>query len=146
MNKYAPILLPMLFAVTIQGASSIENQNDAHESLLSKRVPMVALLANPGNFNNKQVCVDGILHSVYEDDTLYLNREMADALIKTNGLGLHYNETKLKLFPLDGPVDKKVGRDYFHNKLCAVLGTFKARSNTLENITAVWEDSGAKKH
>jgi len=144
MSKYAAILFSSILAVTISGANAAEDRTEAYKSLLTKRVSMVALLANPSNYDNKQVCVDGILHNVYEDDTLYLNREMADALIKTNGFGLHYNEKELLLFPQSG--QRKVARDYFHNKLCAVLGTFKASNGTLENITALWEDGGAKKH
>ncbi len=82
MSKYAVMLFSIFLAVTIGGANAAGDRTEAYQSLLTKRVSMVALLANPSNYDNKEVCVDGILHNVYEDDTLYLNREMADALIK----------------------------------------------------------------
>jgi hypothetical protein len=140
MKKYLLAILCSLISTTLNNAHADENRDDVYLNLLSHRVAMVAVLANPKSFDGKNVFVDGILHNTFEDDTLYLDREMADALVKTNGLGLHYNESKLKLIPhTDAP--RKVDRNYFHNKLCAAFGTFKAKSQTLENVTAVWENT-----
>ncbi|HEY9679519.1 MAG TPA: hypothetical protein V6C76_16035 [Drouetiella sp.] len=147
MNRIVSALVLLFFALSSARAKASESSGDAYSDLMLKRVSIVALLANPDKFNDKVVFVDGILHNVFEDDTLYLNREMADSLIKTNGIGLHYNEKNLKLIPASKSGGTKIDRNYFNNKLCAVRGTFKADSHTLEDISIVWEDSiVVKKH
>ncbi|HEY9678266.1 MAG TPA: hypothetical protein V6C76_09665 [Drouetiella sp.] len=110
---------------------------------------MVAVLSNPEKYDGKRISLDGILHAVMEDDTLYLNREMADSLLKINGVGLNYNKVNLKLIPNVHPpsVKKKVSLGYFNNKLCNVFGTFNAKNKALDNVTCVLEDNiVVKKH
>ena len=92
------------FPVKLEYASSAfdakqQPPNKTYINLLTKRVSIIQLIATPERFDGKQVFVDGILHHVFEDDTLYLDREMADHLVKTNGIGLVYNQTDLRLIP-----------------------------------------------
>jgi len=135
-----------LFSIAVYASSfcctSAKQQtaNETYQNLLTKRVSIINLIATPERFDGKQVFVDGILHHVFEDDTLYLDREMADHLVKTNGIGLVYNEKDLRLVPNKTSDSSKPALDSFHNKCVAVYGTFDAKDKVLKNVTVLFEN------
>jgi hypothetical protein len=102
---------------------------------------MVKILATPAAFDGKKIFVDGIFHYIFEDDTLYLNREMADALIKENGIGMVFADDVVLLSAAEKKTKKKLQLHDFNNRLTAVCGTFDAKTNCLRDITVVMDDA-----
>lgn len=128
----ACVLLPLIVCAK-------DSRNDIMANLYSKRVSMVQLLANPEQFHGKKVFVDGYLHYVFEDDTLYFDREMADAGIRTNGLGLSFDDKNLTLIPMNNKKDEHVELAYFDRKWVSVYGTFD-KDKILKDVSAVIEN------
>lgn len=137
MNKNnISMLLLVLVCGTTYSASAKDSPSEIHSNLLSNRVSLVKLLASPDSFDGKKIFVDGIMHHTYEDNTLYLTRDMADSGIKCNGIGLKFDDKNLTL------IGEKTNAnlDYFHNKCVAVYGTF-SKDGMLRNISVVKENS-----
>lgn len=137
MNKQTnAILFSVIICATVCSANAKDSPIEIHSNLLSKRVSLVKLLANPDSFDGKKVFVDGIMHHTYEDNTLYLSRDMADCGVKCNGIGLRFDDKNLSL------IGEKTNAnlDYFHNKCVAVYGTF-SKDGMLENVSVVKENS-----
>jgi len=66
------LLCLAVWASSFSGAFAKQQPpNETYINLLTKRVSIIQLIATPERFDGKQVFVDGILHHVFEDDTLY---------------------------------------------------------------------------
>ena len=128
----------LTFATT-NGALCTDKASDIYSNLLSKRVSLVRLLADPEKYDGKPVFVDGIMHHTFEDDTLYLDREMADMGLKVNGIGLSFDYKNLSMVTENKKLSKPEDLDYFHDKCVAVYGTF-SKDGVLREVSAVIEN------
>jgi hypothetical protein len=95
------------------------------KGLKGSGISMVALLANPGTYQDVRVTATGYLHVQFEDNGLYLSKTDADYLISDNALWIEFADS-VRMLPLDpaGHKNSPLTLEYFNNKYVRLTGTF----------------------
>ena len=91
-------------------------------------VPMIKLIANPHQYNNKIITVQGFLHVQFEDQKLYLCKDFGDHLMWENALYVSFASSNLLLQPVSRttklPKERERALDYFDRKYVLLIGKF----------------------
>src|SRR5271155_2417149 len=74
---------PCLLAEPTESATYVRDRELTSEErgAVCYLVPMIKLIANPHQYNNKIVAVEGFLHVQFEDQHLYLCKDFGDHLM-----------------------------------------------------------------
>lgn len=99
-----------------KGTATIASTQSKAASDLYAKVPLVRLLANPGEFDGQKVLTEGVLQFALNDSVLYASKEWYKAGVTSNAVALR----------LDVKASKIQQYEQWTGKYVVVQGTFDA--------------------
>jgi len=108
-----------------------------------ERVSFYKLLANPGEYNGKKICLEGILHYRFEDSGIYPSQEYSNYLITESAFGIDY----IKNPNVEDSKGHQISLNDLNNKYVRISGVFNNNKHghmggfagTIEEVNDVFE-------
>lgn len=110
---------------------------------------LIKLIANPVEFNGKNITISGFLHYQFEDSRLYLSKEDADYLNVSNSIKVDYGDSLFMQASLASEIKNVKSLSYFDGKFVTLNGDFDVGFMRLNEVKTIvertrWFDGGQR--